>query len=191
MNHALRRHRHRRRGFTMVEILISTAILTMLVLIGLTMLSSGAQYFGNTMSATQSENDTTRAARIIETQLSQARDYTIASDGQSITYYNNDNAYPPNRDATEHRFYRDGNVLRWSDSTRPLLTDLPLTDDNDNDNDNGNTLILFGPVNGRAKDGNCVTVTLSTKQKYTNRGGKKKKTGQSALLRVSARNFVP
>lgn len=170
-----------RSGFTVLEVLVAIGLL-MLVLFGcFALTSAGTHYFTGTAGAALAEADITTAARLVASELAQARDYAIADDGQSITYYNNDTAYPPGQDPTPHRFYRSDTRLLWTDRTRPVLTDVPTSD-------GGATLVLFGPAGTQAKDGNFVTVTLVTRRSHGSGTGLRDAT-QRTLVRVAARNY--
>ena len=178
------RRRRDRRGFTVLETVLAVLLLSLVVLAGLSMTTASSHYFQGTLGAAQAESSVTYAARLIESELNKARTYQISADGQSISYYNNNTAYPPGQDLTEHRFYRSGTSLMWTGRTRPLLTDVPTTD-------NGATLVLFAPLGGRASDGNFVTATFLTRRQYTGSGGATRYAEQRALVRVAARNFQP
>lgn len=185
--------RTRRAAFSLVEVVVTTLLLSLLLFSGIALMSAGTRFFDGTIQAATTENSVDIAARRIETELRQARSFVIAADGQSITYYKFTDTTPPASDPTPYRFYRAGTDLGtesasganlvWSaQPARALLSHVPVADGSD-------TLLLFSPSGNAAQVGNRVSVSLISRRPIRNGGGVRY-TEQRTLLYVNARNIA-
>lgn len=80
------------RAFTLVEMMTTVSLLSMLILAGMSLMTSGSIFFRNSTKNAFAESDVTYAARFVEMKLADASQFTIpASDsGTKITFKNSD-----------------------------------------------------------------------------------------------------
>ncbi|MES2462373.1 MAG: prepilin-type N-terminal cleavage/methylation domain-containing protein [Armatimonadota bacterium] len=73
------RNAARKRGVTLIEMLCVVFCLSLLIISGLALMTSGSVFFRNTTVNASAESDVTYAARFVELKLEEASEFTITS----------------------------------------------------------------------------------------------------------------
>lgn len=189
--------RSKRRAFTSIELLAAAFILVLLVVAALSLFGTGSTLYAQTSRQAFTESDIANASRVIESELSQACNYNVKSDGTQLSYTvlqptNSTNPWSPQRDTTVRNFQvklvNGANVLIWTDATgnprtRPLATGLTST-------------AVFGPTDTASAHPSGATpsiliATLTSQQSYSVGKGSLRNAQQTMVVRVRPRNVAP
>jgi Tfp pilus assembly protein PilE len=132
----IERRNRARRGMTTFEMMIATAILTVVLLAGTGVMSTTIQSWARGTAGADAENETSYVVRFVAYRLQEAYSATVSGDGSTVTYFmpqrdmSGNYIVPIVPEATSRSFYLAGGTLYDHDAsgTRVLLTGLPSTD---------------------------------------------------------------
>ena len=144
---------HNRKGFSVVEMVISLGIISLLILGIMSLFVGSSRSSDKTQVQNSVDTDVALAVERATGYLLEARSITVDSDGLGITYRrpatNTDGTYTSSftsLEPTSHRLYVTGGTLYTSEAVdRPILRDVPTTDP-----ETGTALRVFGAgLNGK------------------------------------------